>query len=73
MKITIKNTDKIVHLDGVPARVWEGKSESGVRVICYITRIAVAEDDNHEQFRKELNEQRSPSPEVEAIPLRLIL
>lgn len=73
MKITIENTEKIVNLDGVPARLWEGQSETGVNVICYVTRIAVAEGENHEQFRKELNEQRAPSPEVEAIPLRLII
>lgn len=73
MKITIENTTKIVNLDGVPARVWEGKSDGGVKVICYVTRIAVAEGENHEQFRKEMFEQRPPSPEIEAIPLRLIL
>lgn len=73
MRITVENTNKIVYLDDVPARIWEGKTESGVAVICYITRIAVPEGENHEQFRKELIEQRAPTAEVEAIPLRLIL
>lgn len=76
MKITIENTSKIVHLDGVPGRVWEGQTDTGIPVICFITRIAVAEnagDQAHEQFKRELSEQRKPSTEVEAIPLRLIL
>ena len=77
MKITIENTTKIVNLDGVQARVWEGKSESGIPVICFITRIAVPEgegvDVDHSEFRRELSEQRTPSPDVEILPFRLIL
>src|SRR5208283_504827 len=41
MKITIENTTILAELNGVPARVWEGKTESGIPVICWITRIAV--------------------------------
>ena len=33
MKITIENTDKIVTLNGVPARIWEGKTDSGIQSI----------------------------------------
>jgi hypothetical protein len=76
MKITVESTTKVVHLDGIPARIWEGHTESGVPVHCYITRIAVATDSPPEhftQFDYELQEQRTPSAEVAAIPLRLIL
>ena len=75
MKITIENTSKIVHLDDVPARIWEGKTDSGIPVICYITRIAVPEGENvnHDEFRRELMECKAPSAEVEAIPLKLII
>lgn len=75
MKITIENTSKIVNLDGVPARIWEGKSESGIPVICFITRIMVPEGEgiDYAEFKRELAEERPPSPEVEAIPLRLLL
>lgn len=41
MKITLESTSKIVELNGVPARVWEGKSESGIPCHAFITRIAV--------------------------------
>ena len=80
MKIKIENTSKTVELitenGRVPARLWEGKTDSGIPVICYVTRIAVRDDAGysaHDQFRRELEECRKPSAEVEAIPLRLIL
>lgn len=73
MKITIENTEKIVTLNGVPARIWEGETQSGIRCHAYITRIAVAEDQDQEQFERELKEQKAPSAEIAAIPLRLVL
>lgn len=87
MKITIESTDKITSLevrDGMhgllmPARIWEGHTESGIPVHCFITRIAPTVEDkpeNAEKFREfeaELKEQRKPSAEIAAIPLRLIL
>ena len=73
MKITIENTSKIVNLDGVPARIWEGRTESGIAVICYITRIAAPIGENQSEFQHELQQVRNPSPAAEAIPLRLII
>lgn len=74
MKITIENTTKIVELNGVPARIWEGTTESGIKIHCYITRIAVDKDETRiEEFEKELQETRTPSTEIQAIPVRLIL
>lgn len=35
MKITVESTDKIVHLDGVPARIWDGETSTGIKVHCY--------------------------------------
>lgn len=85
MKITLESTTKLVKLlarsgaEPVPARVWEGKTENGIPVFAYITRIApaipidqlTAEQDS--EFQRDLQEQRAPSPVVEAIPLRMIL
>jgi hypothetical protein len=73
MKITIESTEKIVHVNGVPARIWEGQTESGILVACYVTRIAIAEGTDSSQFEKELLEQRKPSPEILGLPARLIL
>lgn len=79
MIITIESTTKVVQLSGsygepVPARIWEGKTESGIKVHCYITRIAVEEDEPRtEEFEQELMQCRTPSAGVLSIPLRLIL
>ncbi len=73
MKITIENTAKTVMVNGVPARVWEGHTESGIPVHCYVTRIAVHNNQDCNQFEKELQEQRAPSADVQAIPMRMIL
>jgi hypothetical protein len=72
MKITIESTGKIVQVNGVPAR-WEGRTDSGIPVHCFVTRIAVHNDADHSQFERELQECREPSADVAAIPLRLIL
>lgn len=80
MKITLESTTKIVYLrdEGqaghpVPARIWEGTTESGIPVHAYITRIAVHEGQDQSQFVRELEEHRTPSAEVAAIPLWLII
>jgi hypothetical protein len=73
MKITIENTEKIVELDGVPARVWEGHTESGIKVHCFVTRITPQTHDNIEQFERELVEQKAPSPAVAVYDARMIL
>lgn len=78
MKIHIESTTKTVVLetsDGkVPARIWEGETESGIHVHCYITRIACDLDADAAQFQRELIEQRPPSAKiVREIPLRLVL
>jgi hypothetical protein len=38
MKLILENTRKTVELNGVPARVWEGVTESGIKVHVYVTR-----------------------------------
>lgn len=74
MKLIIENTSKIVNLNRcVPARIWEGETSTGIKVHCYITRIAIVPGENEVEFAKELQKEKTPSPEVEAIPLRLIL
>ena len=79
MKVTLTSTSKILMLkpgllaDGIPARVWEGETESGIKVHAYITRVAVGKNENTQQFEIELQQCNVPSPEVQAIPTRLIL
>lgn len=69
-----ESTDKIVELDGVPARVWEAVTEHGVKCHLYVTRIAVHKDQDNSQFEAELQETHQPaSAEIKAIPAKLIL
>jgi hypothetical protein len=71
---------------GVPARVWEGTTEDGVPVYVYVTRISPQTEDVMAlvtnatepeevlvRFSRELRLCRRPSPDVETIPLRLIV
>lgn len=84
MKITIESTPKIVELvvNGatIPARVWQGETDSGIPVQAFITRIApeIAKSDPSidiltVEFERELQRQAEPRATVNAIPLRLIL
>lgn len=75
MKITIENTDKIVELNGVPARIWEGATDSGVPVTCFITRIVPRTHDDavNAQFADELREEKTPTLYAQGIPLRLLI
>ena len=79
MKIVLESTTKVVELvgtpgdAGVPARIWEGHTEAGVPVYCYVTRIAVRASEDQDAFERELRECRPPSPDVAAIPFRMVL
>ena len=73
MNIHIASTTKIVEVNGLPARIWEGETDSGIKIHCYVTRIAVDRDADCGQFEAELQEHRAPSPDVQGIPLRLVL
>ena len=77
MKVTLESTTKIVELatasGAVPARVWEGMTDSGIAVHAFITRIAVHKDLDASQFERELQECRTPSADVAVYPRRIVL
>lgn len=74
MKITIESTSKIVELNDVPARIWEGETESGIKVHCFITRIACDKNEERaDEFRTELQEQKPPSKGVDSYPLTMFI
>lgn len=75
MKVTLESTTKIVDINnGVKARLWEGRTESGIEVHAFVTRIAVDKDDDFSQFDRELLEQRPPSARLaDAYPARMFL
>lgn len=74
MQIILHNTSKIVELNGIPARIWEGKTDGGIPLHAYITRIAVDKEEDATHFESELDGSVStPTPDVDAIPLRLLI
>ncbi len=87
MKITVESTGKLVQFEVgtasgdsvvVPARIWEGFTDDGIPVHCYITRICptIAEPVPPiiaAKFAKDLQECVPPSAAVRSIPLRMIL
>jgi hypothetical protein len=73
MKAQLESTSKIVTVNGVEARVWEGHTESGIAFHALIVRVGVEKTSDCSQFEAELKETRSPSPEVAAYPARMIL
>ncbi len=78
MKITLESTTRIIDVkssasaDGIECRVWEGQTESGIKVQALIPRIAALKAEDLSQFEAELKEQRAPRMES-AWPLRMIL
>jgi hypothetical protein len=73
LKLIIENTTQITEVNGVPCRMWQGVTESGIQVQCLITRVAVHNSRDCSQFEAELQETRPPSVETLAFPLRMIL
>lgn len=73
MKIEIESTEKIVSLNGIPARIWEGHTKNGIKVHCFVTRISPQTNEGLEQFDKELQEHKPPSEDINSYPLRMIL
>jgi hypothetical protein len=73
MKITIESTGRIVNLEGIDCRLWEGTTERGVKIECLIPRVAARDDQDLSQFEAELKEQRAPSFRESAFPLRMLL
>ena len=73
MKIQIESTTQIVQMKGIPCRLWEGKSETGVKVMCWIATISVPENEDLHQFQNELRELTEPSFEAVKLSLRLVI
>jgi hypothetical protein len=74
MKLIIESTTLVTEMNGMPARIWEGKTDSGIPVHCYVTRVAVARDADCAEFERELQECTEPSPAVSrAISIGMII
>lgn len=73
MTITLTPTTKIVKINGVPCRIWEGYTSGGIKMHAFITRVAVNKDDDTEEFQQELQECEPPSEDIKGYPMHLII
>lgn len=74
MEIQLHNTSRIVEVDGVPCRVWEGHTSTGIEVAACICRVAAGANQDLSQFEAELKEQRTPTAiGMDSFPLRMVL
>lgn len=77
MKATCESTGIIVEIEvedlKIPARVWIGKTESGVEFQMLVTRVAVGRPKDQTQFEKDLRSAHAPTPVPCAFPLRMVL
>ena len=74
MKASMLSTDRMIDINGVPARVWEGRTENGVPFTAAITRIAVHPEADNSEFEKELQEHTPPSDEtLQVWPLKIVI
>ncbi|HLK38813.1 MAG TPA: hypothetical protein VKU41_18755 [Polyangiaceae bacterium] len=72
MKVTLESTDKVVTLDGVPARVWQGHTERGVPCHAFIALVGVDREADHAEFERDLVERATPRAELQAYPARMV-
>jgi hypothetical protein len=73
MKATIESTDIIVEVNGMTARVWEGRSERGAPVIMLVCNVAVPAGHDQAEFLAELMEHCPPSHvAVQCFPARMV-
>lgn len=72
MRITIESTSRLVEINGVPARVWEGTTDKGVPVIAFIPRVAARADHDVTEFERDLQETKPPSADAQAFPARMV-
>lgn len=77
MKVELHNTATVVELivSGVrvPARIWEGTTETGIPITAFITRIAVDRQEDTAECERELLETSPSSVEAEHWPARMVL
>lgn len=73
MKVALESTTKIVSVNGVEARVWQGQTSGGVPCYALVTLIFADRQADQREFELELEPQAVPRPEVQAFPARMVL
>lgn len=71
MKIEIESTETITEIDGIPVRLWNGVTESGIPCKVFVRLLAVAKTEDTSCFEADLKEQLPPGRPP--IPLSAVL
>jgi hypothetical protein len=61
MKLTLEPTSKITAVNGVPVRVWEGVSDTGIPCFALIAKVGVPANQDASEFDMALSETKGPS------------
>lgn len=72
MRLTIQPTEKFVDVNGAKTRVWEGETDRGTPVTCFIAMVASPRANEQSELEKELAEVK-PMEAREAWPARMVL
>jgi len=73
MKITLESTSRVVTINGIPARLWQGTTANGIPCHAFITRIGVDRTLDATEFERDLTETTPLRADLAVIPLRMIL
>lgn len=76
MKLEIESTDRIVNINNeLDARVWQGQTDSGLKVAVLVPRIAISEDQDDKTialFKKEMSNHFEPfKSTIKAFPTKV--
>jgi hypothetical protein len=67
MKATMESTSKLLILNGLNFRVWEGVTENGIRFVALVNRLQAANPAEMNSFVAELGKAaRNPVADTEA-------
>ena len=61
MKLTIESTPEITYVNGVPARIWNGKTEKGIECKVIVHGVVVKSGEDQSAFEAELIETHPPA------------
>lgn len=75
MKMTIESTELLFAVDGLPCRVWEGKSAGGEPVCAFVLMVGVQEgaSANLEEFERDLHQHVPISVRGREVVLSFVL
>lgn len=71
LTILITSTDKTLFLNGALARVWEGRTEHGLPVVCLVSELTGSFDGPFDEFERYTVNHSPASPTAQAFAVRM--